>query len=190
VSAAHRPDALGAPTLSDRLAAAARDGRIERAAAAVAVLALALWVGGLVALGACAAPLVFGLVPAPWSGDAMGAVFRRFDSIAITCAVVVLASDALRTVIAPRGRRPSPAERARGLFAVVAALAAIYTGVQISPKIVALHAEGAVRGFGEAGMALERLHRVAETLGKIEVSFGLVLLVLEVLTLRARKDGA
>jgi hypothetical protein len=176
--------------LSERLAAASRDGRIDRVATAVAVVALALWLGGLVALGACAAPLVFGLVPAPWSGNAMGAVFRRFDSIAITCAVVVLACDALRTVTAPRGRRQSPAERARGLFAIVAAVAAIYSGIQVSPKIIALHVDGAIRGFGEAGMALEKLHRLAETLGKIEITFGLVLLVLQVFTLDARKDGA
>jgi hypothetical protein len=170
--------------------AALRATRLDRAATVVAVVALAVWIGGLVALGACAAPLVFGLVPAPWSGDAMGAVFRRFDGVAITCAVIVLGCEAVRLWAAPlvRERRSSVRDRARGLFAIGAALAAIYSGVQVSPKILALHAGGAVRGFGEAGLALESLHRVAETLGKIEIAFGLLLLVLEVLTLEARKD--
>jgi putative copper export protein len=170
--------------------AAIRATRLVRAAAIVAVVALALWVGGLVALGACAAPLVFGMVPAPWSGDAMGAVFRRFDGVAITCAVVVLGCEAIRLWAAPSVRpgRPSVRERARGLFAVVAALAAIFTGVQISPRIVALHAAGAVRGLGAAGLELERIHRLAETLGKIEVTFGLLVLILQILTLDPPKD--
>ncbi len=70
--------------------------RLERGAAAVAVTALAIWIGGLVALGACAAPIVFRVVPAPLSGDAMGAVFRRFDAIAVACSVFVLGCEAIR----------------------------------------------------------------------------------------------
>ncbi|HEY3593880.1 MAG TPA: DUF4149 domain-containing protein, partial [Polyangiaceae bacterium] len=157
-----------------RTDAAVRATRWVRVAAIVAVVALALWIGGLVALGAFAAPLVFGRVPAPWSGDAMGAVFRRFDALAMTSAVIVLACEALRLWAAPIARSgpPSVRDRARGLFAIVASLAAIYSGAAVSPKIVALHAAGAVRGVAEAGIELERLHRIAETMGKIEITFG------------------
>jgi hypothetical protein len=173
-------------TLAARSSIAAT--RWVRAATSVAVVALGIWVGGLVALGACAAPLVFGRVPAPWSGDAMGAVFRRFDAVAITCAVVVLGCEAIR-LRAP-SRRAAWLERARGLLSIVAALAAIYGGVMISPRIVALHAAGAVRGAGEAGLSLESLHRVAEMLGRIEVLFGVMLMVLQVVTLDDSSEGA
>jgi hypothetical protein len=164
--------------------------RLTRAAAIVAVIALGLWMGGLVALGACAAPMVFSMVPAPWSGDAMGAAFRRFDAVAITCAVVVLGCEAVRLRLAPTLRRgPATArERARAVFAIVAAGAAIYAGVQVSPKIMALHAAGAIRGLDASGLLLEKLHRVAETLGKIEIAVGLLLIVLEVLTLEDVRD--
>jgi len=155
--------------------------RIERAAAVVAVVALALWVGGLVALGACAAPIVFHVVPAPLSGDAMGAVFRRFDAIAISCAVVVLGSEAVRLRVAPVPA--SIAERTRTALAVIAAAAGIYGGTRLSPAIVALHAAGAVRGFGVDGAELERLHGLAEAVAKVEVSAGLLLLALHVVTL-------
>jgi len=161
-----------------------------RAATAVAVVALALWVGGLITLGACAAPLVFRLVPAPWSGDAMGAVFRRFDAVAISCAVVVLGCEAVRLWSRQSlGLRPTMIERARGLCAIVAAVAAIYVGVDTSPKIVMLHAAGAIRGLGDSGLMLEKLHQVAETLAKIEVSIGLLLLVLQVLSLDDGKEA-
>lgn len=164
--------------------------RLVRATTAVAVVALALWTGGLIALGACAAPLVFRLVPAPWSGDAMGAVFRRFDAVAISCAVVVLGCEAVRLWSRQSlGLRVTLVERARGLCAIVAAVAAIYIGVEISPTIMKLHAAGAIRGLGDSGLMLEKLHQVAETLAKIEVSFGLLLLVLQVLTLDDVRDA-
>jgi hypothetical protein len=162
--------------------------RIERAAAVVAVVALALWVGGLVALGACAAPIVFHVVPAPLSGDAMGAVFRRFDAIAISCAVVVLGSEAVRIRVA--AVPASIAERTRTALAVVAAAAGIYGGTRLSPAIVALHAAGAVRGFGVDGAELERLHGLAEAVAKVEVSAGLLLLALHVVTLPRTEEKA
>jgi putative copper export protein len=160
--------------------------RLEWGAAVVAVVALSIWVGGLVALGACAAPIVFKVVPAPLSGDAMGAVFRRFDGIAIGAAVVVAGCEALRMWV--RDWPASSTERLRSALVVATAAAAIYGGVKLSPSIVALHAAGAVRGFGEAGAELERLHELAEGVAKAEVSMGLLLLVLQVTTLRRRTE--
>jgi hypothetical protein len=153
----------------------------ERVTSSVEVCALALWVGGLVALGACAAPVVFRVVPAPLSGDAMGEVFRRFDVVAMTCGVVVLACEAMRLVRGAPMR--SLAERSRAPLAVVAATSAIYGGARISPAIIALHVGGAVRGFGPDGTELERLHRIAENIARIELAAGLVLLVLQIVTL-------
>ena len=153
----------------------------ERAATVVAVMALAVWMGGLVVLGACAAPIVFKMVPAPTSGEAMGAVFRRFDLFAIASAVIVLGCEAVRIWV--RDGAATTAERLRGLLAVTAAGAAIYGGVELSPSIVALHVAGAVRGFGESGVKLERLHDLAEAVAKVEVSVGFILLALHVTTL-------
>src|SRR6266700_2440379 len=61
------------PNAGDRRAAF--KARVERIATVLAVTATGLWVGGLVALGACAAPAVFHLTPSPYSGNAMGAAF-------------------------------------------------------------------------------------------------------------------
>jgi hypothetical protein len=157
-------------------------GRLETGATLVAVLALSIWVGGLVALGACAAPIVFRVVPAPLSGDAMGAVFRRFDGVAIGSAVVVLACEALRMWV--RAGVASTMERVRTALAVATAACAIYGGVKLSPSIIALHESGAVRGFGEGGAELERLHELAERVAKAEVTMGLLLLALQITTLR------
>lgn len=161
--------------------------KLERAATAVALAALAIWVGGMVALGAFVAPVVFGKVPPPLSGDTMGTIFRRFDLVAMTCAVVVLAVEAVRALLVPG--RPTFLDRMRGLGALAAAACAIYVGIVASPGIMALHEAGVTRAAGEAGAQLERLHALAETLGKAEVALGLIVIVLHVLTLRGQ-DGA
>jgi hypothetical protein len=166
--------------------------RVENGAVVLAIMSLAIWIGGWVALGACAAPIVFRVVPAPHSGDAMGAVFQRFDVIAMTCAVIVLACEAvrIRTDATAPGARAIFAARARTALAVIAALAAIYGGIELSPRIVALHSAGAVRGLGADGTELERLHRWAESVAKIEVTAGLFLLALHVTTLRRTAEPA
>jgi hypothetical protein len=108
----------------------------------------------------------------------------------MTCALVVLACEAvrIRTAGSAGGLRASIAERTRTALAVMAAAAAIYGGAKLSPAIVALHEQGAIRGFGEDGARLESLHALAESIAKIEVSAGLILVVLQITTLR-RGEG-
>jgi hypothetical protein len=167
----------------------ARKGEAERSisvtvAAVVYVLVLALWAGGLIVLGAVVAPTVFRIVPAPTSADAMTVVFRRFDVIAMTCSVIALLAEA---GLAWRGGRPRRVDVVRAGSTVVAAVLAIVEGLYLSPAIQGLHRDGAVRGWGEPGQALERLHRMAETSAKAELVFLLMSLVLVVL--RVRRSG-
>lgn len=145
--------------------------------AVVQLLALAVWAGGMLALGAIVAPIVFRTVHAPASADAMTLVFRRFDGVAITCAAIALVAEA---AFALRGGKVTRLDLVRGLALVVAAGLAITIGAWLSPGIADLHHGGAIRGSGEAGMALERLHRLAETLAKSEMALVLVAFVLSV----------
>jgi hypothetical protein len=142
---------------------------------ALALLALAVWLGGFGVLGAVVAPLVFAIVPAPTSGDAMGAVFLRFDGVAVTCAVVVLLVEAAHAFL----RRPLlRRDLLRAGLAVVAGGLAIVEAVIVSPHIVRLHLEGAVRGQGVAGLELDRVHHTAESLAKTELLLLVVVLAL------------
>jgi uncharacterized membrane protein len=156
--------------------------RTVTAVVVIYVLALALWAGGLIVLGAIVAPTVFGIVPAPTSADAMTVVFRKFDVVAIGSAVVVLVSEAL---LAWRGGKPTRSDVARAAAAILAAVLAIIEGAYLSPAIQALHREGAIRGYGDAGRALERFHRLAESAAKIELV--LLLTVVLLIVLRARR---
>jgi uncharacterized protein DUF4149 len=165
---------------------AARRSLIDRVAASVAVLSTGVWIGGMIALGACAAPFVFEMTPAPASGYAMGAAFARFDQIAIGAAVLLLGAEVARTLAAGRRSR-SLAARVRRLLAVLMALGAVYTGLKITPRILTLHHEGARRGLGEGGAELERIHHHAEAIGKGVTLAGVIVIALHVFTLGAKK---
>ena len=160
---------------------------LRRALGVVAMLAVALWLGGLVALGALVAPVIFSQVSMPWSADAMTVVFQRFDLVAMSCAAVLLVTEAVRALArVPFGR----VDHLRAGVSVLAAAAAVYEGASVSPRIAMLHAEGAIRGLGSAGMELAKLHSRAELLGKMEVALLVVVVVLQGVTVtRAPEQG-
>jgi hypothetical protein len=153
---------------------------VIRISAAVSFLGLAVWLGGLVALGAIAAPVVFSIVPLPSSADAMTAVFRRFDMVAMSCAAVVLTAEAMHA----SARAPFAAvDHVRAALSAVAAALAVIEGKGVSPRIAALHGAGVVRGIGAGGLELAKLHDTAEWLGKGQVLLLVVVLILRVFAL-------
>jgi hypothetical protein len=136
----------------------------------------------MIALGACAAPFVFRLTPAPFSGDAMGAAFARFDQIAIGASVAILGAEVARTWTARRRAR-SVAARVRRFVAMLLAAFAVYGAMALTPAILRLHAAGVIRGIGADGDMLEQIHRRAELVGKVEVAFALAIIGLHIFTL-------
>jgi hypothetical protein len=151
---------------------------LRKALTVLALVAVALWMGGMVALGAIAAPVVFRVVPAPTSADAMTIVFRRFDMLAMACAAVVLLVEvALAVTTRPILRR----DIARAFAALIAGGLAVTTGAFLSPKIAGLHEAGAIRGLGALGEELDRAHRAAVTCGNVTMLLLIVVIVLHVI---------
>jgi hypothetical protein len=160
-----------------------RRQRIDLAATVVAVIAAGTWVGGIVALGACAAPMVFEHVPPPLSGTTMGAAFARFDTLAIGCAAVLLGAELVRTLLWLRRRRAALLGRLRRYGALLVAVGTVYTGAILTPTILRLHEQGAQRNVGADGSELERLHALAEIIAKVTVPLALAVIVLHIVTL-------
>jgi hypothetical protein len=150
-------------------------------AGSFALLAAGVWLGGLLILGAVVAPTVFREVPAPSSADAMTIVFTRFDKIAMMCAAIVAVAEVVRVRALAAGRPEARATRidvARlGVMAVAGTLAVVQ-GMWLSPTIVALHRDGAIRGLNPLGERLERFHGWSETCGKTESLLLVALVVL------------
>jgi hypothetical protein len=74
-----------------------------------ALVAAALWVGGLVTLGAVAAPSIFDTIAVRGvsegrilAGAIFGEAFRRFHLVAYACGAVIIASLMLRAALGPR----------------------------------------------------------------------------------------
>ena len=107
----------------------------------LALLALALWIGGLVALGAAAAPQLFTVLAAqdPASGRdtagmLFGAVFERFQHYIWAFAGVLFFSLGLRAALGPRPRR-----FAVRMWTVSAMLVgSLVTAFYITPRIDAI----------------------------------------------------
>jgi len=139
---------------------------LVRVATGVSTLAAAVWLGGILVLGAIVAPIVFHEVPAPTSADAMTHVFLRFDKVALIALLVVAVAEAVAGRIAP------PRSRVETVRLVCGALAGVLAVVQaswLSPAIADLHAQGAIRNLGPLGEALEVMHKRSELCGKTEV---------------------
>jgi putative copper export protein len=153
---------------------------MQRAASTIALLAVAVWFGGLAALGAIVAPIVFSRVSFPSNADAMLLVFRRFDLVAMSCAAVLLASEAARAAVRP----PFVAvDHARAGVSVLAAVLAVFEGTHVSARIAELHSAGAVRGLGSDGAELSRLHDWAEWGAMTQLGLLAAVIVFHVLAL-------
>jgi hypothetical protein len=152
-----------------------------------ALVAAALWVGGLVALGAVAAPAIFDTIAARGLADGRvlaGAIFgealRRFHLVGYACGAVIIGSLVLRAALGPR---PAYFSLRLGL-ACAMVISALYSGLVISPRIERsrIAAGGAPSALAEGDprrTAFGRLHAVSTLLQLVPVAGGLALLFRE-----------
>lgn len=151
-----------------------------------AVLALVVWIGGLVALGGFAAPAAFDVLGAlgpdgrALAGAVFGEALRRFHGTVYLCGSLLLVSLAARAVLGPRPR----AFAFRVLVAAVMLGAALWTGFVLLPQIqeaqLAAGVSAAVLPEGDPRrVEFGRLHRLATSLQLVPVLGGLVLLLFE-----------
>jgi Domain of unknown function (DUF4149) len=151
-----------------------------------AVLALAFWIGGLVALGALAAPAAFDVLGARGAdgrmlaGAVFGEILKRFHVAAYVCGAVIVTSLAIRAVLGPRPRYFA----VRLATSAVMVTAAVYTGFVLIPRI-----EQTQRTLGVSPSTLpasdvrriefDRLHGWSTTLQLVPILGGLALLFWE-----------
>jgi uncharacterized membrane protein len=155
-----------------------------------ALLAIVVWIGGLIVLGGIAAPAIFEVVAARdlpdgrlLSGAIFGEMLRRFHLVSYICGAVILIALFVRAVLGPRPRRFA-------LRAAIAALmlgAALYSGVVLSRTIARVQRE---IGEGVAASSLPegdprraafgRLHAQSTLLQIVPLAGGLILLFFEI----------
>src|SRR6188472_1991259 len=101
------------------------------------LLALVVWVGGLLALGAIAAPVTFDVIAARHvpegrvlAGAIFGVILRQFQYVSYACGVVLGLALSARAVLGPRPRRFA----LRLAIAAVMLLAVLYSGFVVAPS--------------------------------------------------------
>jgi len=152
------------------------------------LLAITLWVGGLLALGAIGAPAIFDVLAARHvagdrviAGAIFGEILGRFHLLAYACGVVLLGTLLVRGIMGPR-----PIMFAvRLAVAFVMLLATAYSGLIVSAKIARTQAEiGAVppSSLPEGDprrVEFGRLHAMSTGLALVPILGGLFLLFRE-----------
>ena len=102
----------------------------------VGLFALALWVGGGVAITFLVAPVAFERLPTrAKAGELVGGVLRRFDRLVLLCVVLAGASVAHRCVTAT-----SPAAMLQAALVALMAGLALLSQTAITPAIARLRA--------------------------------------------------
>jgi uncharacterized membrane protein len=152
-----------------------------------ALLALTVWIGGLVALGSIAAPSIFDVTAARGVADGravagaiFGEILRRFHHLAYLSAAILILSLVTRRILGPRPHRLG----IRVLLASIMLAATLYSGSVISSRIAALQQQ-----IGAAPSSLPehdprraefgKLHGMSNALHLIPLLGGLVLIWFE-----------
>jgi uncharacterized membrane protein len=154
----------------------------------VALLTLVIWVGGLLALGAIAAPSIFDVLAVTQpdhgrllAGALFGEMLRRFHLVSYAAGGLLLATLLLRRVLGPAPRR-------FGWRAGIAALmlaASGYSGFVVAERIAKLQREIGVAPStlpeGDARrVAFGKLHGLSTALELVPLLGGLMLIFWEI----------
>ena len=150
-----------------------------------ALLALAVWTGGLIALGGVTAPALFATLGAggPQGRATAGAVFgealQRFHLIAYGCAAVILLTLLARAVLGPRPRRFAVRLAIAGSMLIATGV----VGVVLAPRIARAQRSGDLPSSllpgDERRAAFARMHRLSAGLELVPLAGGLALMFWE-----------
>jgi uncharacterized protein DUF4149 len=151
-----------------------------------ALLALVVWVGGLLTLGAVAAPATFDVMAARQvvdgravAGAVFGETLRRFHAISYGAAALLLLTLITRRILGPRPRRFGW----RAGIAVLMLVSSLFVGVYIIGAIDAIRRDvGAPSSLPQGDPRLAtftRLHQLSTGLELIPILGGLALIYWE-----------
>ena len=148
------------------------------------LLALVVWLGGIVVVATLVAPATFGVLQAQvpgggraLAGSVLAAVFRRFYLVSLACGSFLVLSFVLQAVLGPRPRQFG----IRTGIAVAMLALTIYGGSVVSPKMDNLRSVVAAAAPEDPARAeMGRLHGLSAALMLATGLGGLLLLFWEV----------
>ena len=134
-------------------------------------VALALWIGGAIALGALTAPELFRRLQRADAGGIFGTILRRFSRVRLGAIVVALAAAGVKQFEWER-HASSPWIVARWVLLVLLSAIVLYEIGLLEPAMARLR--GRMRGEDDpARLDFMRLHKRSEALMKISLGAAL-----------------
>jgi hypothetical protein len=130
-------------------------------------LGLALWIGGAVALGALAAPVLFGALPRQQAGSIFGPTLRRFAKLRVGAVALMILGAGGKFLLFERFAR-SPWIALRWLFIAILAVTVVYEIAGLHPAMERLRGDP----------AFQRLHKRSEALMKATLAVAVLALFL------------
>ena len=151
------------------------------------VLALALWVGGLLVLGGIAAPSIFDVLAArqldgdrALAGAIFGETLRRFHLLSYLCGFILLGSLVMRGVLGPRPIMFALRLGIAAFMLVVSAYSGLFVSGQISRAQAAIAVPpSALPEDDPRRAAFGRLHALSTGLQLVPILGGLFLIFRE-----------
>lgn len=136
------------------------------------ILGLAFMVGGMLALGAFTAPIVFHELPLEDAGRVMTLIFRQYDVVLTVSGVLVLLGQVVIQFLSPKSLRL----KLQGALVGLLLGSMAYGLFVVHPKIEAYQKAGIVREEGAEGKSFDALHKQSELLYKTDLGLGVILL--------------
>jgi hypothetical protein len=146
----------------------------------VSMLTVAIWLGGMVAIGGVVAPAVFAMLGPADAAPIVGEILRRLHLVGYTAGALLLLSLALMALMGPRPR----AFWIRLTMAGLMLAATLGAGLVVDRRITAMRAEigapiGALPPGDPRRVRFGRLHGASTGLMGLAVAAGLVLVFLD-----------
>jgi hypothetical protein len=150
----------------------------------VALLALVVWLGGMVMLGAIVAPSTFRVLQAAdpaagrvLAGALFGEILRVFHLLAFGCGALIILALVVMKFVGP----PPPAVIARVGIVVIMLALEFYSAGPVTREIseIQSHVTGPISRLAETDerrIRFDRLHQTSTTLMTVNMALGLVLL--------------
>lgn len=144
----------------------------------IQMLGLALMAGGMLALGAITAPLVFGHFSRSEAAPVMALIFRRYDMVLIGAMVLVWLGEILRW-FSKTGRTKSLLTMLRYGLLILLTGGLLYSTQVLNADIERMNKAGLHRDFTTVeGQRFERTHKLSETFYKVELLMAVLLILL------------
>ena len=142
----------------------------------IQMLGLALMIGGMLSIGAFAAPVIFKQVARPEAGDILTTIFRRYDKVLVIALIFVVLGEAFRVLSVQTAWTTLPL--VREVVLVVTVLLLAYSLFGVNAKLEAMHKAGVGYGATAEGQEFLKVHKLSESLFKTEMMGAVIIMLL------------